>query len=121
MQTRFEAFRNGCAKSFKGYYLDFENQIFTYSLRRTGDVEMAKDITQDTFTALWNNKEKIQDEDHLLRFLYFVARNFFLQHLRKKKSTFHGELELSYLLENSFAGLDDPEIAVQETLLRLRI
>jgi RNA polymerase sigma factor (sigma-70 family) len=119
MNPRFEAFRNGCTSAFKQYYLEFENRIFTFA-KRLGAGELAQDITQDSFAALWNNKSKIQDEGHLGRFLYVVARNFFLQHKRKQKSNQHAELELSYLLQESIVNVDDAEIAVQETLLRLR-
>lgn len=51
--------------------------------RRLLDKEDAEDVMVETFTALWNDKEKMESPEHVKNFLYQVAqRKAFI--LRKK-------------------------------------
>ena len=55
-----------------------------YALYYLQDVDMAEDIVQESFTALW---EKLQEGAHVLNrksYLYMMVRNRCLDHLRKK-------------------------------------
>ena len=55
-----------------------------YALHYLRDVDLAEDIVQESYTALW---EKLQDDTHVLNcksYLYMMVRNRCLDHLRKK-------------------------------------
>ena len=55
-----------------------------YALHYLQDVDLAEDIVQESYTALW---EKLQEGAHVLNrksYLYMMVRNRCLDHLRKK-------------------------------------
>ena len=55
-----------------------------YALHYLGDVDLAEDFVQESYTALW---EKLQEGAHVLNrksYLYMMVRNRCLDHLRKK-------------------------------------
>ena len=55
-----------------------------YALHYLQDVDLAEDIVQESYTALW---EKLQKDAHILNrksYLYMMVRNRCLDHLRKK-------------------------------------
>ena len=56
-----------------------------YALHYLQDVDLAEDIVQESYTALW---EKLQEGAHVLNrksYLYMMVRNRCLDHLRKKE------------------------------------
>ena len=55
-----------------------------YALHYMQDADLAEDIVQESYTALW---EKLQEGTHVLNrksYLYMMVRNRCLDHLRKK-------------------------------------
>ena len=55
-----------------------------YALHYLQDADLAEDIVQESYTALW---EKLQEGTHILNrksYLYMMVRNRCLDHLRKK-------------------------------------
>ena len=55
-----------------------------YALHYLGDVDLAEDFVQESYTALW---EKLLEGAHILNrksYLYMMVRNRCLDHLRKK-------------------------------------
>ncbi len=48
------------------------------------DPELAKDLAQDVFIKIWVNRKKLAELKSLEAYLYIVARNLFLDSLRKK-------------------------------------
>ena len=55
-----------------------------YALHYVQDVDLAEDVVQESYAALW---EKLQEGDHVLNrksYLYMMVRNRCLDHLRKK-------------------------------------
>lgn len=55
-----------------------------YALHYLQDADLAEDVVQESYTALW---EKLQEGVHVLNrksYLYMMVRNRCLDHLRKK-------------------------------------
>ena len=55
-----------------------------YALHYLQDIDLAEDMVQESYTALW---EKLQEGAHVLNrksYLYMMVRNRCLDHLRKK-------------------------------------
>ncbi len=62
----------------------YEGQLVRYALRITGNIDIARDVVQDTFVKLCTaRRDKI--EDHLAPWLYTVCRNRALDVLRKER------------------------------------
>lgn len=60
------------------------HRVYAFMLKSTGDVDGAKDITQDSFLKLWEHKDNV-DPDKARSWLFTTAHNLFLNGLRKEK------------------------------------
>lgn len=48
-----------------------------------GDGEAARDVVQDAFVYVWENRRRIESEDHMRNSLYLVVRNYSLNLLKR--------------------------------------
>lgn len=64
------------------FYRDCRNRIFSYLVRMTGDYGLAADILQETFAR---HLERYRGENRSLFLLYRIARNLFLDEMRRRK------------------------------------
>jgi RNA polymerase sigma-70 factor (family 1) len=59
-------------------------QVYGTGLRLTRSPEQAKDLAQEMFLKLWDNREKLPGIQKLDSFLYTSSRNLIMDHLKKK-------------------------------------
>lgn len=71
-------------KLIYSWYEQYKNGIYRYALSITKDTHLAEDILQDTFLKLLSG-EKPRHPDMAQAWLYRVARNLCLDHLRRAK------------------------------------
>jgi len=62
----------------------YQAPLVRYATHITGDLDLARDVVQDTFLRLWKQK-KDKVEGHLAQWLFTVCRNRALDVLRKEK------------------------------------
>lgn len=65
---------------------DYQAPLVRYAAHITGDLDLARDVVQDTFLRLWKQKKK-RVEGHLAQWLFRVCRNRALDVLRKEQRT----------------------------------
>ena len=70
--------------SFNELYNAHADDVYRFSHWLSGDRQEAEDITSETFIRAWAHHKKIRTET-LKAFIFTIARNIYLQHLRKKK------------------------------------
>jgi RNA polymerase sigma-70 factor (ECF subfamily) len=95
MKEIAEAIKAGSREVFETFYrveyLNLEHFVKGF----VGNDPYCEDIIQDSFMALWDSRNKIYPEGNLRTFLYTIARNKSVSHLRKKalnkKNTIDGE------------------------------
>lgn len=84
----------------------------------TQDEEVAKELVQDTFLALWNKRKELKDDTSLITFLMVVCRNKCLNYLAQKKHEISRLDELDeeyiYLKANQYV-LEDSTSDILET------
>lgn len=66
-------------------YTLYADDIFKFIFVHTHDVELAEDLTADTFTKAWEKLESF-DGGHERGWLYKIAQNKITDHWRKKKA-----------------------------------
>jgi RNA polymerase sigma factor (sigma-70 family) len=71
---------------FEAFFLQYEHAIFGYLLRLTGDEQSAHDLSQEAFLRAWQHYEKIRGYDHPAAWLFRVASNLAISHLRRRAS-----------------------------------
>ena len=68
-------------------FTSHKDKIYNLSYKMTGDADLAKDITQETFLKYYENIHKFRGESKISTWLYTVAKNICLQYLKNKKRT----------------------------------
>lgn len=84
-------------KLFDSLYDNYADTIFRYCFFKTGDREVAKDLTQDVFVKVFKyivNGEEIKNEKP---FLYAIAKNVVIDFWRKKKTVNESELPEGFM------------------------
>ncbi len=81
----------------------YKAAIFRYYLWKCRDHEVAQDLTQETFLRLCLCLQRDEKVLNTRAFLYRIAHNLFIDHVRKKK-----EASLDQMLETGFEPSIDP-------------
>jgi RNA polymerase sigma factor (sigma-70 family) len=91
--------------------------LYRYCLKLTGSKWTAEDLTQETILKVYSFKKANPLREFSISFLYAVAKNLFIDEVRKKKvvTSFHEELH-QYRVD-----FTDCEGLMEELLLRLPI
>ena len=74
-------------QEFTNLYNQYGEGIKKLCLGYTGDAVLAQDLLQETFIAVWNNMQKFRGDAKWSTWIYRIAVNTCLTHLRKKKET----------------------------------
>lgn len=75
----------GAADAFEYLLRQYQSQIFNLCLRLTGNREDAADMTQEAFLRAWNGLPNFHFEAAFSTWLYRLASNVCLDHLRALK------------------------------------
>lgn len=67
-------------KLFNQYYTQLRNFLYY----KSGNMDLAEDLTQDAFLILWNKRESI-DQGKVKSYLFTIANNLFLNDVKHKK------------------------------------
>jgi RNA polymerase sigma factor (sigma-70 family) len=99
-------------QEFTNLYNEYGEGIRKLCLGYTGDAVLAQDLLQETFIAVWNNMQKFRGDAKWSTWIYRIAVNTCLTHLRKKKDT------LMDIENTSFSMLPD-EVNTKEQEVQL--
>jgi RNA polymerase sigma-70 factor (ECF subfamily) len=77
--------RESKADAIEVLYGAYKGRIYTFLLRLLADPELADDITQDVFTKAYQALDTLTKEHKVLPWLYRIANNSAIDHLRRKK------------------------------------
>ena len=72
---------------FTNLYNEYSEGIRKLCLGYTGDAMLAQDLLQETFIAVWNNMQQFRADAKWSTWIYRIAVNTCLTHLRKKTAT----------------------------------
>ena len=73
----------GCHKSFELLFHQHKDFLFHYAFRILKSKEAADEMVQKTFIRLWQGKARISSVVSLKGYLFAIARNLILDHLKK--------------------------------------
>jgi RNA polymerase sigma-70 factor (ECF subfamily) len=100
-----EASQNGKDEAFRELMIRYMGPIFNFSRQYSKTDEDAEDITQDTFFKAWRHIKRFDSSKAFKPWLYAIARNTALDHLKRKRASAFSELDA-----------DDSEIQFVDTL-----
>lgn len=96
---------------FKALYSAYSPRIHRLCLGYTGDTMMADDLLQEIFIKVWQNYEKFRGESQISTWIYRIAMNTCLQHLRTDKSKYNTNIDKTIILRE--AETDEKEQQIQ--------
>jgi RNA polymerase sigma-70 factor, ECF subfamily len=70
--------------AFKDLYLKFHGRIYNFCFKLLANSEEAKDIVQHVFITLWDQRESLDAEKSIEKYIYTIARYSAYQNLRKR-------------------------------------
>lgn len=80
---------------FEEIYTQYSPQIFRVCMGYINDAEQAKDLTQETFIAVWKNLDSFKHQSKISTWIFRIATNNCLRALEKSKRVFTSELPLN--------------------------
>ena len=60
---------------FKNAYNELYNKLLRFVVGYISDLDEAKNIVQDCFTKLWENRDKVMRDTNMNGWLFTVAKN----------------------------------------------
>lgn len=90
---------------FEAFVHQHERQILNYLWRMTGDEQTAFDLSQETFLRAWQHFTKISEYERPRAWLFHVASNLAISHLRQQPGAI---ADASMLDEDASATNSDP-------------
>lgn len=88
----------------------YADEIYSFLVYIVKDVELAKDLTQETFVRAMKGLEKFRAEANPKTWLFAIARNVALSHMRKWRREVHVRDESFF--ERLVSSHESPEEAV---------
>ncbi|MFT4204758.1 MAG: sigma-70 family RNA polymerase sigma factor [Chitinophagaceae bacterium] len=124
---QLDAIKSNDEPTLKNIYVAHYKKIERYVIQNSGTVAHAKDIYQEAFIVLWRNiqmdKFTAIDDDTIGNYLFTVAKNKWIDHLRKdafKKTTFYeNKHEMLMTFEDSIDYTNERIAAVKEKFKQL--
>ena len=75
----------GDRQAFAELYEHHKTAIYRYCLRMLSDSNAAEDATQETFMRMFSNIDVLQKTESFLPWLFRIARNEVMMHIRKNR------------------------------------
>ena len=111
--------------SFNLIIRKYQQKVYWHIRRIVIDHDDADDVTQETFVKVWKNLENFKEESQLFTWIYRIATNEALTHLRKKRNKFfipfvnvERKLERTLIDDNFFSG-EEIQLKLQQAILTL--
>jgi RNA polymerase sigma-70 factor (ECF subfamily) len=119
-ESRHYAFNQLVLKYQKKVYMVIRKMVIVH--------EDADDLTQDVFVKIWHSLDEFKSQSALFTWIYRVAVNEALAHLRRKKNRFflpihdlEGELTQHLQAPSAYITGDEIQLKLQQALLKLPV
>lgn len=119
--------QQGSRTAFRQIFIDYQAKLLYYTIAIVKTEGTGKDIVQETFIRLWENRNQLDAEQSLSGYLHTIARNLALNHLKraaydqKVKEKIWQEIEVTQMRittsENLYA--EESSRLVEEAVNRL--
>lgn len=84
------------AEAFENRVLPVKNKLFRFALKFLGSEDEAKDVVQEVFIRIWNNREKMVEIQNIEAWCMRITRNLSLDRLRSNNRRETKPIEETY-------------------------
>ena len=88
-----EAVLAGDPSAYRGLVERYQSRVFALVVGMVRNREDARDLTQEAFVKAFNNLSRFRLESSFYTWLYRIAMNLAIDHLRKHKNRNHSEFD----------------------------
>lgn len=117
-QTHALGEHSGQNEDFETFYRRFERELFSYLWRITNEEQAAYDLSQETFLRAWQHFSRIRAYEQPAGWLFRVATNLALNHLRQQASFARRSHTLSLEASEALRGGDVTASVVEGDAVR---
>lgn len=107
-------FKSGDLNAFTEIHNRYYALLYSHASKRLADLEEVKDILQELFVNLWNNRETIDIKTGLSAYLYVAVRNRILNAYRSEKVKSNYITSLQAFLDNKSEPIADELLRIKE-------
>ncbi|HMQ67822.1 MAG TPA: sigma-70 family RNA polymerase sigma factor [Ignavibacteria bacterium] len=95
--------------SFEEIYSTYWQKVFRLSMGYVNDIDKAKDLSQETFIAVWQNLSKFRNESSIGTWIFRIASNHCLRLIEKERKMPKGDMpeDLKEEINNENEGKKD--------------
>ena len=111
-------YQEGDADAFEALYRRHNDSLFRYLMRLSLHQDTAEDVFQEAWGKIINSRSKYRPTAKFSTFLFRVAHNCFIDHLRKNK---RHTAETSFDPDLTASPDDDPDQMTEKHLARRRL
>ena len=101
------AVRDGDAAAYRGLVEQYQNRVYSMVYGMVRNREDARDITQDAFVKAYRNLDSYRLESSFYTWLYRIAMNRAIDHLRRKKRRPTAEFDDAIAKRDATGGIDE--------------
>jgi RNA polymerase sigma-70 factor (family 1) len=104
--------------AFEAIFNLYQENIYRFILFKISDSSLAEDLLQDVFLKCWNARTSLNEHQSIKNYLYTIADNLVLNHVRHLKVvTKHQQQAESRL----FSTIDSPDFILEEKEWSMRL
>ena len=92
--------QNGDEKAFASLFYSYKDKLFSFLLGITKSEAVAKDLVQDVFLKIWQNRANASEIENFNAYIYFVAQNQEIDQFRKFSKELFSSVEFLNLKED---------------------
>ncbi len=109
-----ERFKTGDLMVFNLLTKMWYDKILGFLYRTLGNIEEAEDVCQKTFITVYSRLNRLNENDKFATWLYRIAHNCALDHIRDRKNWFRGNGRMHLDGSDETSDLAEPEIPDME-------
>ncbi len=80
-----EEFQQGDEFAFVSIYNRYKTPVYAFCVKMLGDREQARDVMQETFLRVYENRDRLSSISSLKAWIFTIARNQCLNQIRKAR------------------------------------
>jgi len=111
-------YRDGDVGAFQTLYQRHNGALYRYLLRLCRHRDTAEDLYQEVWSKIIKSRQQYRPTAKFSTFLYRVAHNCFIDHIRRNKRHMH---EVAIDPDESASATESPEHAADQSLNRKRL
>lgn len=104
--------KNGDNDAFEEVYEKLYTPLYRYVLSRCYEVELSKDICQQTFLKFYESLHSYEPKKSPLAYLFTIAKRLLINHKDKNKNTYFDESLLDSYVDDSFDQIKDSDLKI---------